>query len=122
MNTQLQNANREVSPEVVNPDKDLAVFEPPVDILESADEYLVLADMPGLKTDAIVVKLERELLSVEGKSEIDGLQPILYRRDFRVVNGLDPAAIRAEYKQGTLEVHLPKPATLKPRRITVSAG
>jgi len=111
-----------LSPEVVGSEKDLLKIEPLVDILENNEEYLVVADMPGLKPEAIVVKLERDSLSVEGRSEIEGLQPVLFRRDFRVLNGLDPALVRAEYKKGVLEVHLPKPPTLKPRRISVTTG
>jgi len=122
MNHELQSTAHEPNPEIIAAEKEIARLEPAVDILESTDEYLVVADMPGLKPDAIVVKLERELLTVEGKSEVEGLIPLLFRRDFRVVSGLDPDHIRAEYKQGVLAVHLPKPPTSKPRRISVSAG
>ncbi|MDX9719523.1 MAG: Hsp20/alpha crystallin family protein [Myxococcota bacterium] len=121
MNNAVEKAEVEHNPEVMT-EKRAITIEPAVDIFESADEYLLQADMPGLHAADIQVKLERETLSIEAKSEVEGLQPFLFRREFRVMNGLDPASVKAEYRGGVLDVHLPKPPTMKPRRISVVSG
>ncbi len=95
---------------------------PPVDIYEGEDAYRVVADMPGLRSDQFSISLDHEMLIVEAQSDVDGLPPLHYLRKFRVVSGLDPSQVSADYQLGVLTIKLPKPATLKPRKITVSAG
>ena len=78
--------------------------------------------MPGLQSSAIDVSLDKEQLFVEGISEVEDLQSVRFSRSFRVMPSLNPDEVRAEYKQGVLTVHLPKPAELTPRKIQVTAG
>ena len=107
---------------VAEHDAQIATFRPPVDIFENADAYVVEADMPGILPDDVVVNLERDTLLIEGKSQTEGLEPLLYQRTFRVMRGLDPTAVTAGYQNGVLTVRLPKPESHKPRSITVTAG
>ena len=48
-------------------------FTPPVDIYETEDSFLLLADMPGLNPTEIDVRLDRETLVIQGTSEVEGL-------------------------------------------------
>jgi HSP20 family molecular chaperone IbpA len=95
---------------------------PAVDILEDEHEFLLLADMPAIDTSQLIVRLEKETLTLSGRSMIEGFAPVEYERSFRVMKGLDPESVSAEYKQGVLAVHLPKPASHRPRRIQVQEG
>lgn len=121
MNTQLEKKLEE-NGEVSTTETEARTWLPPVDILESDEDYRVVADMPGLDVSNISIRLDQEMLVIEGKSNVEGLEPIVYRRVFRVVRGLDPDGVKADYKQGVLSVSLAKPQSHKPRRITVTAG
>jgi len=119
MNTEIRKSEENTqAAEVTQPD----AFLPPVDIFESPDEYLLVADMPGVDPSKITVRLDQDTLVVEGDSAVAGFDPLRYRRAFRVMRGLEPEAVKADYKLGVLTVHLPKPASHKPRRITVTAS
>ncbi|OIP42197.1 MAG: hypothetical protein AUK47_04920 [Deltaproteobacteria bacterium CG2_30_63_29] len=100
----------------------LVTQRPSVDILENETEFLLLADMPAIDAKQLVVRLEKETLTLSGRSNIEGFAPVEYKRSFRVMKGLEPESVSAEYKQGVLSVHLPKPASSRPRRIQVQAG
>ena len=100
---------------------------PPVDVYENDDEILVVADMPGARSDSVTVKLEKDELyisavrdgDVEGQLLAGGRRDCEYRRTFLIPRGVDPGAISAEMSQGVLKVHLPKTADVKPRVIQV---
>jgi HSP20 family protein len=102
---------------------------PPVDVYENDDEILVVADMPGARSDSVTVKLEKDELYIsavrEGAGDGDGQllaggrRDCEYRRSFLIPRGVDPNGIAAEMSQGVLKVHLPKTADVKPRVIQV---
>lgn len=90
---------------------------PKVDVFENDDEYLVIADVPGVAQDTLNVSFARGELTLEGE-----LEDRVYRRAFTVPEGIDATAIEAEMVNGVLSVHLPKAAEVKPRRIEVRVG
>ena len=100
---------------------------PPVDVYENDDEILVVADMPGARTDSVTVKLEKDELFISAVRDGDAAGQLLaggrrdceYRRTFLIPRGVDPNGISAEMAQGVLKVHLPKTAEVKPRVIQV---
>ena len=94
--------------------------QPDVDIEEAKDCYVVTADMPGLNPNDIDVKLDKEILTVEAHSEIEGLAPRHYFRQFRVMKGLDATKCTADYKLGVLTLKLAKPEEVKPKTIQIS--
>ncbi|HEX4448169.1 MAG TPA: Hsp20/alpha crystallin family protein [Polyangiaceae bacterium] len=104
-------------------------ISPPVDVFENADEVLVVADVPGVSSDAIDVRVENGVLTIEARRPADGPAPapalareydeVDYKRTFRVPTGIDTTNISAETKNGTLVVRLPKIAAVKPRKIAV---
>jgi HSP20 family molecular chaperone IbpA len=103
---------------------------PPVDVYENADELLVVADVPGVSSDAIDVRVENGTLTLEARRAAETSGPALareyaevdYVRTFRIPAGIDAANVSAEAKNGTLVVRLPKVAALKPRKIAVRNG
>mgnify|MGYP003574604316 CR=1 FL=1 len=90
---------------------------PPVDIYENADEYLIVADVPGVAQEAVHVALDKDQLSLT--ADRDDLR---FRRVFRIPQAVDRSAIVAELKRGVLNLHLPKSDADKPRRIQIRAG
>lgn len=107
-------------------------YRPSVDILEQGDELLVLADVPGAKSDAIDVKFEDGMLEIYAAvtPRRDAGSRYLrqeygigdYYRTFQVSEAIDAARISAEYADGVLTLHLPKAEAVKPRKIAVSTA
>ena len=104
---------------------------PPVDIVENADEVLLLADLPGVTMENIKIHFEDNELSVEavGADADADMSPlarefdcVCYRRTFRVAQGIDVDKIQADYNKGVLTLHLPKSEALKPRVIKVQSA
>jgi len=113
--------------------RDRWTYTPNVDILESADELLLLADVPGVKAEDVDIQYERGLLTIHAKVEPrqdESATSYLLReygvgdycRSFQIGEGIDTEEIKAELKNGVMELHLPKTQAYKPRKITVKAS
>ena len=107
---------------------------PALDVVERDNEFIVRAEMPGVKKDEIEVSLENGVLTLgaETKSETeekDGDRVIRqerrygkYVRSLRIGKDIDEKKIKAAYKDGVLELTLPKAETVKPKKISVDVG
>jgi HSP20 family molecular chaperone IbpA len=105
-------------------------FTPRVDILETAEELLLLADLPGVRTEDLELHFEKGELLLHGKcpQRQPGAQFLLneygigdFYRAFAISEEIDASRISAELKQGVLTVHLPKSDAVKPRKIQVKS-
>jgi HSP20 family molecular chaperone IbpA len=102
---------------------------PPVDVFENPDELLIVADVPGVTSDGIDLRVENDTLTLNARRTDGALgdSPALVREydevdfatTFRIPAGIDAAAIVAETKNGMLIVRLPKAAAAKSRKIVV---
>lgn len=102
---------------------DVCYQTPAVDVYENQDEYLILADLPGVTPDQLDVHLDARELRIEGKLPADeDAPPRAYRRVFQVHEGIDPEKIAAEMTLGVLRLHLPKSAVARTRKIAVRAN
>ena len=107
-------------------------FQPAVDIFETKDELVLVADMPGVPSDGVDVGLEGDELSIEGRvrsGEYDGLKPLYveygvggYHRRFTLGEMIDRDGIKAQMKNGVLVLRLPKAERARARRIAVDAA
>lgn len=106
---------------------------PRVDILETPEEMLLLADVPGAGPQSIDIDYEKGVLTIQAAAaprQPAGDQRWLLReygvgnfvRRFEVGEGIDAQQISAEVSNGVLTVHLPKLASLRSRKIAVRAG
>jgi len=105
-------------------------YRPSVDILEQADELVVVADVPGTTGDDIDVDFEDGTLTIHAKvkpRQEEGLEYLVreygvgdYYRTFRVSEAIDSSKITAEYSEGVLTLHLPKAEAARPRKIAVN--
>jgi HSP20 family protein len=108
---------------------DLGVLaRPRVDVLETENEVLMLADLPGVNPDAVDVRFENGELTIHGrrlpsnagkKRALTEYEPTHYHRSFRLTEDVAADRIEAELKNGVLTVRLPKAEAAKPRRIAV---
>jgi len=101
---------------------------PRVDVVETENEFVLLADMPGVKPDDVDVRFEKGELTVHGRRPAGrpGKEPeqreaeaTNFQRVFAVDETVAADRITAELKNGVLTVRLPKVEAVKPRRITV---
>jgi HSP20 family protein len=108
-------------------------WAPAVDIQETDTEYLVKADLPDVKKDDVKVEFEDGVLTVEGerKQEKEEKNTKLHKieraygkfvRRFALPTEVDATKLTAQYKDGVLNVHLPKSPTGKPKAITVKVA
>lgn len=87
---------------------------PPIDVFENEQEFLMVADLPGVAQGAADVTLEesRLVLNAQGVGR-------RYRREVLVPPSVDAEKVSASMKAGVLTVHLPKRAAYQPRQIQV---
>ena len=104
---------------------------PSVDIYENQDEILLLADMPGVGKEDLQVRIDKDVLHLEGRKSHDETQkglltrelaPCSYVRSFSIPRTIDGDQISASLDRGVLTVHLPKRESVKPRQIEVVSG
>jgi HSP20 family protein len=105
-------------------------YRPHVDIQEEQDGLVVLADVPGAKSDTIDVKFEDGTLEIHAAISPrggDGQTYLLqeydvgdYYRSFQVSEAIDASKISAQYADGVLTLRLPKTEAVKPRKIAVN--
>jgi HSP20 family protein len=106
-------------------------YTPRVDILETEDELLLFADLPGVKEDEVDIRFENGELTLHARRERtdvgegqwlwENLTGDFFRA-FRISEQVDAGKIWAELKNGVLTLHLPKVEAAKPRKITVKGG
>jgi HSP20 family protein len=105
-------------------------LQPPADIFENAEGYLIRADIPGVAEDGVDIRYDKGELVFEARRPWEGsgtnlgqeFGPVLYRRAFRIPEAIDAQKIEARLRFGVLELELPKSEELKPRQIPVVAG
>lgn len=106
----------------------LPVVRPAVDLFESDESLLIVAEVPGARADDLSVKLDRQVLLIEATGAFatgDGamtaceVAPVRYRCAFDLRAEIDADGITASLKDGLLSVTLPRAAAARPRRIEV---
>jgi len=119
--------NREVATPAAAPATRVCV-SPDVDIFETANGYVLEAEMPGVTKENLEITLEGNCLTFIGHRADEPLRGTLLLQesrpaDFRRVFELDPAIdssrIHAQMQQGVLTLELPKAEAVKPRKISV---
>ena len=106
---------------------------PAVDVWETENELVYAFDLPGIPEDKISVEFEDGALIVTAERERsqETKDENFYRferrfgtfsRTIGLPQGVSEDSIKAEYKDGVLEVHVAKPEQPKPRRIQIGGG
>ncbi len=103
----------------------------PVDIYETKDEVVVRLEAPGINPKDVKIHLVGDQLTISGKREHEGRTEDRnyvrverrfgqFVRSFTLNLPVVAEKVRANYKDGLLEVHLPKAEEVKPKEIEVS--
>jgi HSP20 family protein len=107
-------------------------WSPPVDIYETDDALVLKAELPGFSKDDINIEMKEHTLVIKGeRKREDELKEGSYHRTERVYGAfqrsfllpttVDQEKVRASYKDGVLELRLPKVQAAQPKRIAVTA-
>ena len=111
----------------------IADWAPSVDISETDSEYLIKGELPGVKKEDVKVMLQDGVLTIQGerKQEKEEKGKKFHRversygsfvRSFTLPDYVDDAKVKAEFKEGILNLHLPKSEKAKPKAIEVRVG
>jgi HSP20 family protein len=115
----------------LNQDKTpLADWAPTTDVVETKNEILIRAELPGINEKDVDIEIENGVLTIKGErtaeKETDdkGYHRIeraygTFLRSFTLPTNVAPEQIAATFTNGLLEVHLPKKEGAKPKTIKV---
>jgi len=102
---------------------------PNVNIFETAEGYVLQAELPGVAKDGLEITLEGQELTIVGRRNAESVNgaplfrernPANYRRAFELDPAIDTAKVSAKIDQGVLTLTLPKSEQVKPRKIQVN--
>ena len=102
-------------------------FLPKTDVIELAESYQLLLEMPGIDKDSIEISLEKQILSVKGTYKKQPIGKALrleypqghFERSFEINGDIVKDAIEANFEDGLLQLTLPKTKETQPHKITV---
>jgi HSP20 family protein len=106
---------------------------PAMDLVETGEEYVLTADLPGLSQEDISLEFEDNVLTVSGerKTEHTERKEGYYRlerasgvfsRSLTLPDGVNAEAVKATFDKGVLEVRIPKPEQRKPKKVAIQVG
>jgi HSP20 family protein len=111
----------------------VADWEPSVDISETDTAYLIKGEIPGVKREDVKVTIENGMLTIQGerKQEKEETGKKFSRvecsygsfmRSFQVPDDADEDSVKAEFKDGMLNITLPKSAKGKSKSVDVAVA
>jgi HSP20 family protein len=106
---------------------------PAMDLVETGDQYVLRADLPGLSDEDVNIQLQDNVLTISGerKTEHETQPEGYYRlerafggfsRSLTLPDGVNPDAVQAHFHRGVLEIRIPKPEQKKPRQVQITLG
>lgn len=110
-----------------------ATWTPAVDVIEDKEKIIVRAEVPGMKRDEIGIEYSDGVLSLRGERSFEKTSEERnyhriersygsFVRTFTLPRGVDQERIAAEYRDGILEITVPKREEAKAKRIEITAG
>lgn len=112
--------------------EELQALLPQVDVYESNDGILLVADLPGVPKDKLELRIDNDTLLIEADIVQDAPENMeaayaevrlsRYRRAFSLSNELDSSRIDAQLRDGVLNLRIPKHPHAQPRRIEVNVA
>src|SRR5262245_7501366 len=110
-----------------------STWAPPVDIFERQDNLVIRAEVPGIQKEDMDVRIENGVLTLHGErreeKDVKDVSTHLmervygsFTRSFSLPTTVDAAKVSAAYKDGVLEVTVPKVETAKPKRIEIKVA
>lgn len=120
-------------PQTVERARQKLVFAPPVDIVETPEEIILHADMPGVRENSLDITVESGVLTLRGQTagvELpESQRPVGreygsgdFERVFSLSEEIDQDKIQASYKNGVVTLKLPKAEPARARKIRITQG
>jgi HSP20 family protein len=111
---------------------DQRIWSPQIDILETQESFLIIADVSGLDKDSIQITVKRNRVYLSGKRERPPINSTVrylqmeieygtFERIFNLPVPVEESEIEAKYRDGLLTVTLPKKQRAKPQTIPVQS-
>ena len=108
------------------------VWAPAADLAEEADRIVVKVEVPGMKESDLKVNFEDGLLTVSGERQFEVKDDRTYHRveraygtfvrSFSLPRTVDAGSITASYRDGVLEIVIPKREESKPKQIQINVA
>jgi HSP20 family protein len=108
------------------------VWAPPVDVAEEKDKIFVRVEVPGMNESDLKVSFEDGLLTISGERQFERKDDRNYHRiertygsftrSFSLPRTVDANSIAAHYRDGILEIEIPKLEEAKPKQIQINVG
>ena len=100
---------------------------PAVDIFETNENLVLIADMPGVEKGSLEINLEKGILTLKGEIKLARKGQLLfhefsadnYYRQFKLSEEIDMDKASAELENGILTLSMPKSEAAKPKRIEI---
>jgi HSP20 family protein len=111
----------------------VAQWSPLVDITEDGKEYLIKAELPEMKKEDVRLTVENDVLSISGERKFEKEEQNRkyhrveraygsFVRSFSLPEDADGSKVTADFKDGMLQVHVPKSEKAKPKAIEIKVG
>lgn len=108
-------------------------WSPETDMVERPDEYVVTAELPGMRREDVRVEMQDHALVIRGEKREEeerreGRRHLLERRfgsftrSITLPESVDPARIHAKFEHGVLRVTLPKSEERRGREVKIEGG
>lgn len=106
---------------------------PAVDVSETENEFVVRAELPGMSHEDIDINVQNNILTLKGEKKQEKTEEHesfhrlersygTFSRSFTLPSGVSPDDINAGFKDGVLEVTMPKAEEAKAKKIAITAG
>jgi HSP20 family molecular chaperone IbpA len=102
--------------------------KPPCDVYENVDEFMLVADLPGVSKEDLTIQMDNGEMVIEARRQQPHVQgkwlsteyvACDYQRRFALPTGVEVEKVKAELQDGVLRIHLPKSEAVKPRQIPI---
>ena len=104
-------------------------WTPNADVYEAETSYVIAMDVPGISREALEIEVDENRLIVKGMREIEEMKQHRserprgrFVRTFTVPGSVDQSKIAADYKDGVLQITLPKRKEPKAQRVEIKVG
>ncbi len=107
------------------------VWSPAVDVYEDQDSIVIQADLPGVKQEDIDIEMNGDSLTIKGERKFEDparqdryvrveRQYGAFQRSFTIGIPIEADKVKATYRNGTLELTIPKSEATRPKKVQVS--
>lgn len=114
------------------PGESSSAFMPSFDVKETADAYVLTADMPGIRKDDLDIQMAGNRLCISGRREPETVRDGerfysqersfgTFNRTFSLPEEVQPSQVKADLRDGVLHLTVPKSPEIRPQKITVNS-